>query len=183
MTGDAGWNTVVYLEGGARVPQRARVTRVIRQHNLRFRPHVTVIPRGSTIEFPNDDRVDHNVFSLSRPKRFDLGLYRSGTSRSVTFRRPGVVDIYCNIHPQMAAKVLVVDTPHYATATARGRFQIRDVPAGDYELVGWQPYGESFRRSITVRPRQTTNASFSLTPGRRATRHLRKDGTPYGRYR
>jgi plastocyanin len=99
-------NIAVYLEN-VPGPPPTPLKGVIRQRDLSFLPGIMVVPTGTTIEFPNDDKVFHNVFSVSSAARFDLGLYKSGTSKEVTLKRPGVVDVYCNIHPQMAARIKV----------------------------------------------------------------------------
>ena len=99
-------NVVVYIEGvPASVAERKAA---IRQKNLQFEPRVSVVVKGTTVDFPNEDKVYHNVFSNSRSARFDLGLYRSGSSKAVQFKREGVVDVFCNIHPDMSSRVLVV---------------------------------------------------------------------------
>lgn len=175
---------VAYLEG---VPESARARLLtkprIRQKNLAFEPRLSVVPKGATVEFPNDDKVFHNVFSLSRAARFDLGLYKSGESKSVTFSRPGVVDVYCNIHPEMVAKIKVLDTPYYATTGRDGSFRIEGVPPGTYPLVLWQPHGEEIRTQVTVGVGKTARIARELEEGAATTTHLRKDGTPYGRYK
>lgn len=172
----------VYLEG---VPGEAPapVVRKMHQQNLMFAPGVMIITTGTTIEFPNEDKVFHNVFSVSSAARFDLGLYKSGTSKSVTFDKPGVVDVYCNIHPQMAAKIKVIGTRYHAVTSADGSFRIKGVPAGTYPVVAWQAYGDDYRGEVTVAAGGTTSLSISLVEGKSPTRHLRKDGTPYGRYK
>jgi plastocyanin len=174
-------NVALYLDG---VPghRPEPVNGVIHQKNRTFRPDVTVVTVGSTIEFPNDDMIYHNVFSLSRASRFDLGLYRAGASKTVSFRRAGVVDIYCNIHPEMAAKVKVIDTSLYAVTGRDGRARIAEAPEGTHTLVAWQAYGDEVRRQVAVRARQTTRVTVELVEGDRETRHMRKDGSPYGRY-
>jgi len=112
---------------------RARIV----QKDKRFDPPVTVVPVGSVIDFPNQDPFFHNVFSLFDGKRFDLGLYEAGTSRSVTFSMAGVCYVFCNIHPEMSALVVVVDTPYYAVSDRSGAFSIPGVPAGRYQLFVW----------------------------------------------
>jgi hypothetical protein len=92
------------------------------------------VPTGSSVDFPNDDRIFHNVFSLSGPQPFDLGLYRTGQSPSRTFAQPGTYRVFCNIHPQMSAIILVVPTPHVALADRTGRF-VLDLPPGRYRLT------------------------------------------------
>jgi plastocyanin len=107
------------------------------QAHKRFDPHLLVVPVGSTVEFPNRDPFFHNVFSLFDGKRFDLGLYEAGTTRSIKFDRPGVSFIFCNIHPQMSAVIIAMKTPYYGVSGKSGRVEIRDVPAGRYRLGVW----------------------------------------------
>ena len=109
----------------------------ILQHGKEFEPHVLVVPVGATVDFPNLDPFFHNVFSLFDGRRFDLGLYESGASRSVTFPRAGICYLFCNIHPNMSATVVVVDTPYYATTGRTGAFTITGVPPGRYRLSLW----------------------------------------------
>jgi plastocyanin len=107
------------------------------QKDKQFHPHLLVVPTGTSVEFPNTDPFFHNVFSLFNGKRFDLGLYESGTSRSVRFDREGVSYIFCNIHPEMGAVVLALSTPYYAVSDADGVITIRGVPAGGYRMNVW----------------------------------------------
>lgn len=107
------------------------------QKDKMFTPHLLVVPVGSSVDFPNEDPFFHNVFSLFNGKRFDLGLYESGTSRAVRFDREGVSYIFCNIHPEMGAVVLALSTPYYAVSTVSGAVDIRDVPPGSYRLHIW----------------------------------------------
>jgi len=104
------------------------------QRQKRFEPHVLAVPLGSAVDFPNDDPLFHNVFSLFNGKRFDLGLYEAGTTRAVNFDRPGICYIFCNIHPEMSAVVVVVDTPYFAVSDAAGEIAIAGVPPGRYRL-------------------------------------------------
>ncbi len=107
------------------------------QKDKMFTPHLLVVPTGSSVDFPNQDPFFHNVFSLFNGKRFDLGLYESGTSRAVHFDREGVSYIFCNIHPEMGAIVLSLSTPYYGTSTTAGAVTIRNVPPGSYHLYVW----------------------------------------------
>lgn len=107
------------------------------QRDKTFSPHILVIPPGSLVDFPNKDPFFHNVFSLFEGKRFDLGLYESGASRSVKFEHPGVSYIFCNIHPQMNAIVISLDTPYYALLNADGVLRIPNVAAGIYTMQVW----------------------------------------------
>ncbi len=107
------------------------------QRNKSFEPRLLVVPAGTMVEFPNHDPFFHNVFSLFEGKRFDLGLYEAGTSRSVRFDRPGISYIFCNIHPEMSAVVITMGTPLYATASNSGEVSIANVPYGRYTLHAW----------------------------------------------
>ncbi len=107
------------------------------QKDKQFHPHLLVVPTGTNVEFPNADPFFHNVFSLFNGKRFDLGLYESGTSRSVRFDREGISYIFCNIHPEMGAVVLALSTPYYAVSGADGLITIHDLPPGSYRMNVW----------------------------------------------
>lgn len=107
------------------------------QKNRTFIPHLQVIPVGSVVQFPNADPFFHNVFSLFEGKRFDLGLYEAGSTKSVTFQREGVSYIFCNIHPEMSAVVLALSTPLYSIADDKDSFVLPSIPSGDYKLHLW----------------------------------------------
>ena len=107
------------------------------QKNKHFEPHLLVVPVNSAVLFPNQDPFFHIVFSVYEGTRFDLGLYESGTSREVRFTRPGPSYIFCNIHPEMAAVIMVMATPYYATTDAQGNYFIEKVPPGEYEVSYW----------------------------------------------
>lgn len=173
----------VYLDDVPRDDPEPGETHTIRQKDRSFVPKVSVVTVGTEVRFPNNDMIYHNVFSLSRAARFDLGLYRAGASRSATVDRPGVVDVYCNIHSGMHAKIKVLDTKHYGVTDERGRFRIANVPAGTYPLTAWQAWGDDEEREVTITPGKTTRLSIRLVEEDREERHMRKDGTPYGRYR
>jgi plastocyanin len=107
------------------------------QRNKSFQPRILVVPAGSMVEFPNRDPFFHNVFSLFEGKRFDLGLYEAGTSRTVRFDRAGISYIFCNIHPEMNAVVITIATPLYAISTPDGQLNLAGVPYGRYRLHVW----------------------------------------------
>jgi plastocyanin len=136
--GGAG-GAVVWLtrvDGATPKPKAARKQTVV-QRGKRFLPHVLVVPVGTEVVFLNEDKMFHNVFSLSRPNDFDLGLYEKGVARSQTFTAPGPVRLLCNIHASMSAFVYVVDSPWYTQADAEGRFELRGVSPGEYVLHAW----------------------------------------------
>jgi plastocyanin len=140
--GKAAPDTVVWLEapGAPRQPQTGRV--VLDQRNLAFSPHVLVVRVGTAVDFPNNDRVFHNVFSFRDGKKFDLGMYPVGALRRVTFDRAGVSRVFCNIHPNMAAYVIAVDSPYFARAGDDGSFTIAGVPPGARSYRAWRPGSE-----------------------------------------
>ena len=150
-------NAVVWLDAPnapARTPSQKAV---LDQRNLTFFPHVLAVRVGAVVDFPNDDRVFHNVFSFRDGKKFDLGMYPVGTLRHVTFDRAGLSRIFCNIHPNMAAYVLAVDSPYFARADESGAFTIADVPEGTYTYHSWRP-------GATLEPTGSwTSASGPLT--------------------
>src|SRR5262245_40950358 len=118
-----------------RPPSERRVT--LLQKNKRFDPHILVVEVGSIVDFPNQDPFFHNVFSLFEGKRFDLGLYEAGSTRSVRFDRPGICYIFCNIHSQMSAVVIVVNTPYFAVTKKSGEFEILGAAPGRYLMNVW----------------------------------------------
>ena len=147
--GQPGKDVVIWLmDVPGPAPSQGRV--VLDQRKLTFTPQILAVRVGTAVEMPNNDRVFHNVFSFKDGKKFDLGLYPSGTSKLVTFDRPGVSRIFCNIHPNMAAYVMAVDTPYYAMSNASGAFTLSGVPSGTYTYHAWRPGGETLTGSVTV---------------------------------
>jgi plastocyanin len=127
-----------------------------------FVPRVAVVPVGGSVEFPNMDPVFHNAFSVSGENRFDLDLYKKPNSRSWTFQHPGLVRVYCNIHPQMSAFVLVRDNPFWARVGADGRFVIEGVPAGSWTVKAWHERGGEASSPVTVGEEQAAEVSLVL---------------------
>jgi plastocyanin len=156
-------SVVVYLKGvkvDAATPPVMRAE--IRQEHETFSPRVVAVTRGSTVDFPNFDPFFHNVFSLSGAGTFDLGRYPNGQSRSRQFTRAGIVKVYCHIHSQMSATILVLDHPFFATPEADGEFTIANVPPGQYTLVGWHERVGEQEVPVTVGPGQSVSAEISL---------------------
>lgn len=173
-------NAVVYLEGrGPRqVPARADMATDDRQ----FRPRVLVVPAGTTVQFANRDPFNHNVFSLSEPNAFDLGLYGRGETRTQRFGRPGLVRVFCNVHPRMSAFVLVRDNPWYAQPETDGSYTIAGVPPGSYVLHVWhERAGQEATRDITVPAGGLDALADTLdASGYRWVQHPDKYGRQYG---
>ena len=122
------------------------------QRNETFVPHLLAITVGTTVDFPNNDRTYHNVFSLSKARRFDLGRYATGRSKAIRFERPGIVRVFCEIHSHMNAFILVFSHRFFAVSDADGRYQIDGVPAGTYTLVAWVEGVIRDAKSITITP-------------------------------
>ncbi len=151
----------------------------LRQKNKTFIPRVLGIPAGSSVDFPNDDLIFHNVFSLSGPQPFDLGLYRTGQAPSRTFTQPGLYRVFCNIHPLMSALILVAPTPHVVLASADGRF-VLDLPAGRYRLTALSERASPVSVEVlagagatVAPPLELDESKWSLTP------HKNKFGNDY----
>jgi plastocyanin len=155
-------NVVLYLADTAGLPAGSPATARVEQEDERFVPHVVPVVRGSTVEFPNGDEVFHNVFSLSSAKSFDLGRYRKGASKSVVFERSGVVQVFCHIHSDMSAVVLVLDNSYFATPSSAGRYAIDDVPPGEYTVVGWHERIHPVQRTVRVVAGQTARLDFNI---------------------
>ena len=162
-------------------PPRRGATVVIDQRNKNFVPSWAVIRRGTSIEFPNHDNVYHNVFSHAAGNSFDLGLYNAGTpAKAHAFQSPGAVDIYCNIHPNMAASVLVVPNDLYAKVQPDGTFVIRDVPVGQRKIVAWSPSTALATQWVELTAGGASNVELSLALKSRM--HKNKAGRAYGSY-
>ena len=164
---------------------RSQIPRLV-QKNKSFQPSLLVIPVGGKVEFPNHDPFFHNVFSLFEGKRFDLGLYESGTTRFVQFDKPGISFIFCNIHEQMSAVVIALETPYYAISDARGDINIPNVPPGRYQLQVFHSAVapdtlHALSREITVAAGDTSLGNFTLTENDLTVAHKNKYGRDYDR--
>jgi plastocyanin len=161
-------NVVLYIDGPGTQREAAAAPlahATMLQRDERFQPHVLPVVLGTTVDFPNGDDVYHNVFSLSRAagkNGFDLGRYPRGESKSWTFTRPGIVQVFCHIHSDMSAVVLVLPNAHFASPDDAHHFTIDDVPEGDYTLVAWHERIRPITRHIHVMAGQTTTANFDI---------------------
>jgi plastocyanin len=155
-------NVVVHLVGQKSVsdpaPGRARIA----QRGEQFVPSVVAITVGSTVDFPNEDSFFHNVFSLSKVATFDLGRYPSGEIRSRRFLRAGIVKVFCHLHSQMNALIVVLDHPWFTTPAETGSFTLPDIPAGEHTVAAWHERVGERRERVRVTPGQTTRVSFTL---------------------
>jgi plastocyanin len=155
---------VIYLEGPQMADGGAAVHPVqqIQQLDRRFMPDLVVVPIGSAVSFPNLDPIFHNIYSLSKAKTFDLGSYDKGETRKVVFPKPGIVQIYCHLHPNMAATVVVTPNRWYAKPDAKGQYRIPDVPPGKYTVVAWHKAAGFFRKSIVIENGHNGVADFFI---------------------
>ena len=161
---DAG-NVAVWIEG-TRIEEPnphppVKPPRMVSTHKT-FLPRVVSVPAGQAVTFPNEDPIFHNVFSVSGENRFDLGLYRSGRSKDRTFAVPGLVRVYCNIHPQMVGYVRVVNSSFAAVTGADGSFAFDGVPAGERQVRAWCEAGGEASATVVVRPNQTAAAALTF---------------------
>ena len=132
------------------------------QRNETFVPHVLAITTGTTVDFPNSDKFYHNVFSLSKASKFDLGRYAAGHSRSIRFDRPGIVRVFCEIHSHMNAFILVFGHPFYAMTDDDGRYRIENVPPGSYNVIAWNEGTSSPTKGALVPDGGIAELDFTL---------------------
>lgn len=173
-------NILVYLARAQRPELDLSGARfVMDQRNLTFVPHILPILAGSVVHFPNNDKVDHNVFSLSKAKKFNLGSYKPGETRSVVFDKPGIVELRCDVHAEMLAYILVLKNPYWALTDRDGTFSIPDapfwqklgvsgvvdLPPGDYRLKTWHEKLRSVSRRVTVPAEGKISLELKLSRG------------------
>jgi plastocyanin len=181
-------NVVVWIEG-ARRPGRAAdsapakaldTTPSMKSVHKKFAPKVLAVEVGRSVAFPNDDPIFHNVFSVSGENHFDLGLYRRGRSKDKKFESPGLVRVYCNIHPQMIGFIRVVDSSFFAVTEPDGKFAFEGVPDGERTIKAWCDEGGETAATIQVSPRRVASASLSLdVSGFKPQPHKNKYGQDY----
>jgi plastocyanin len=161
-------NVVIYIgpagAGAALAGSADPATRhaTMTQQDETFRPHVLPVVRGTSVAFPNADDVYHNVFSLSSAMNFDLGRYPRGSSRSLTFGKAGRVDVFCHIHSDMNAVVLVLDNPYFTSPDAKGHFVIDSVPPGDYVTIGWHQRIKPVQHRVHVVAGESAKMVFTI---------------------
>lgn len=173
--------TLVWLEPvGTKPAKRSGSAFTLTTRGKAFLPHVVAVPAGSTVNFPNEDPIAHNLFSLTPGNTFDLGLYRRGPGKPHKFDAPGVVNIYCNVHPNMSAVVHVMSTPFYGFTDANGNYSF-DVPPGKYRVTAWNEQGGTAMTDINVGANGLPSAPLLTIDSRnsRVVQHKNKFGQTY----
>jgi plastocyanin len=155
-------NVVLYVQNAPASDATPTMHASMRQEEGRFVPHILPVLLGTTVDFPNADDVFHNVFSLSSARSFDLGRYPQGSAKSVTFETSGVVQLFCHIHSDMSAVILVLDNPYFAVPASTGHYSLEDVPPGDYTVVGWHERIRPVMRTVRVVAGQTARLDFDI---------------------
>ncbi len=177
--GSARVTTIVYLESLDGPTPVHPGHYQLAQKNKSFVPNVLAVPAGSTVDFPNQDPIFHNVFTKSSPLPFDLGLYRAGASKARVFAQPAIYRVFCNIHSEMTAVVLVVPTSYIAQADGSGAYHL-DAPPGKYRLTAWSERAQPVSAEITVGPAPVAVPDLKLDESHYvAVPHLNKFGLPY----
>jgi plastocyanin len=136
---------------------------VMDQNNMVFVPHVLPLVVGTIVQFPNSDNVRHNVFSRSKTKKFNLGTYAAGVVREVTFDKPGIVNILCNVHTEMSAFIVVLENPYFVLTGPDGKFTIKNVPPGTYKIKAWHEKLREKEKDVTVIDGKTVTIDFKLS--------------------
>jgi plastocyanin len=160
-------NLVIYLESDKRgvlakqVSEQAKPA-TMAQKDEQFAPHVLPILEGTTVEFPNEDDVFHNGFSLSSPKTFDLPKYPAGSSKSVTFPKAGIVNVFCHIHADMQATIMVRDNPFFVTPDTAGHFSLDGIPPGDYTIVAWHERIKPVTQKVKIDAGRSTPVNINI---------------------
>lgn len=155
-------HVAIYLEGAPSQPTSAQATLTMAQDHRRFVPDLLVIAAGSVVSFPNLDPIFHNVFSLSKPKNFDLGNYPQGQTRKVSFSTPGIVFVDCHLHANMAASIVIAPNRWNARVDDAGKFTLPEVRPGAYTVVAWHKAAGFFRQKITVSEKSGQHVEFDI---------------------
>ena len=154
----------IYLQSEQSLPSEA-VSATLKQKDRRFVEDTVVIPAGSTVSFPNLDPIFHNVFSLSRTKSFDLGNYPQNDTRTVTFPKPGIVRVYCHLHPNMSASIVVTPNRWAVKPDASGHYRLSGVPAGEHTVVVWHKSAGFFQERVNLAAGQSVEVDFTIPVG------------------
>lgn len=156
-------NTVIYLKGETIVPDTSqKYTAQMIQKDEMFIPYVLPVQIGTSISFPNEDNFYHNVFSVMSGERFDLGRYAKGETTYQTFDKPGTIVVRCEIHPDMKAYIIILDTPFFTVPSKTGYFSLTNIPPGTYQLFAWHPDHGTQSQTITLSKDHITTTQFSF---------------------
>jgi plastocyanin len=170
---------VVYWEpAGGSGARPAEAPLLMKTRKKQFSPRMLVVPRGARVRFPNEDPILHNVFSVSPGNAFDLGLYRKGPGKEQRFTEPGVVRVFCNVHHDMVAYLLVVDTPHVTSPGADGSFVLSGLPKGPGRLTVWHEQADPWTADLELPPGKPVTARVEIVRPR-VPPHLNKVGQSY----
>ncbi len=163
-----GFGVVMMWPASGKYTKRTPKQRVIEQRGKAFAPHVMAVPVGSTVAFPNYDPIFHNVFSLSKSKAFDLGMYKTGESRDIKVDKAGIIRLGCNLHASMSAYLIVVDAPAYVSTEPDGSFSFASLAPGKYKVQAWnERSGDPLETTVEIKA-GANNATFDLKPGGQA---------------
>lgn len=153
---------VIYIEGTPAEPHAPAGHAAIDQKNMTFIPHVLPVAAGTTVDFRNSDDMYHNVFSNSVAKRFDLGMFGRGETRSTVFDQPGIIDLRCNVHPKMHAYIVVLKSPYFTVPAADGSYMINGIPPGRYQLRTWEERLKPTEKWVNVSAGEVVNVNLQL---------------------
>jgi plastocyanin len=174
-------NAVIFLAGFNQPPDAGHRPQMV-QRNKAFSARVLAIAAGESVDFPNADSIHHNVWSKSRARSFDLGLFKYPETRTVDFPVPGIVTIFCNIHPQMIATILVLPNHKYAVTGPPGAYRIEGIAPGEYTVYAWVEGAVPVQQAVRFAQGATVTLDFRLKLERIPLRHLNKEGKPYRKY-
>lgn len=171
-------NAVIFIAGFSEPPPAGDIPELA-QHNKSFSTRVLAITQGESVAFPNLDPFHHNVWSKSKARPFDLGLFKFPESKTVSFPQPGIVSVFCNIHPQMIATILVLPNNKYDVTPPSGKYRIEGIPAGTHAVFAWVEGAAPVRKVIEFKQGAAVKADFRLQLKRIPITHLNKEGKHY----
>ncbi len=174
-------NVVIFIDGistNNQIQDHQKIPKMSHK-GRQFTPHVLPIVKQGVVDFFNDDRIYHNVFSLSKAKTFDLGIYPQGTSKLVTFSQSGLVKIYCNMHPKMASNILVLNNPLFAKTNVDGSYTINNIPDGVFSVRLWYEFSDGFSQQISLQGGQQLTKNIAIKVTKKIRRHKNKFGKSY----
>ncbi len=172
-------NSVVYVTGFDEGPPPKKRIVYLDQKDKRFQPRVLTLTAGETVTFRNQDSIHHNVWSLSKPQPFDLGAFRGPEEKTFTFKTPGLIRLFCNIHPEMIGSILVLKNRRFTVPSRDGSFTLKDIPPGKHTLRVWAEGSEPLSRDVTITASSLTQEDFSVQTVPISKSHLNKFGKLY----